>query len=208
MDLQPRNDLMKNMKNSLISDAKKCCDKISCNTLSTIDIEQSLLQSNCLCISAPMEEPPMLQMITISSLQSLKSGQSIKPGNIKLNIKNLIDSLPDIISFSVSMAIDIPILKVCAALSLWKMIRKVSMVEITKGQAIVILALWKNCDSKHKIKIEYGFEKVNLLCRQLTENEFTWTEYIDILNELENLQSIEVDMNGIWLREWVSLKYS
>lgn len=72
MDLKPRNDLMKNMKNSLISDAKKCCDRISCNTLSTIDIEQSLLQSNCLCISAPMETALLLKFLRMS-LKSSKS---------------------------------------------------------------------------------------------------------------------------------------
>ena len=52
-----------------------------------------------------------------SLLSSYNKGESIKPGNVKLNIRRLIESLPDLTEAVVGIAMDITILKVCAALN-------------------------------------------------------------------------------------------
>lgn len=65
----------------------------------------------------------MMHMLTMDMLNNYRKGESIKPGNILLNFKKLMDSLPEITAAVVSVFYDIPILKVCAALSVWKSLR-------------------------------------------------------------------------------------
>lgn len=136
-----------------------------------------------------------------------KRGTSIKPGNIKINMKKLIDTLPESVEAGVALAMDIPILKVCAALHIWKMIRNVMSVEITKEQAVVIMSLWKNADERHIISLEKGWDCANRMCRQTSNKEFTQERYTTILEELERIESIKVNEDGIWLCEWVAQRY-
>lgn len=73
-------------------------------------------------------------MVTIDSISNFKKGESIKPRNIKLNIRNLGKSSPDLTEAIVEIAVDIPILKVYATLNFWKMLRDITTVEVTKEQ--------------------------------------------------------------------------
>ena len=148
-----------------------------------------------------------MHMLVMSSLSDYKRGTSIKPGNIKINMKKLIDTLPESVEAGVALAMDIPILKVCAALHIWKMIRNVMSVEITKEQAVVIMSLWKNADERHIISLEKGWDCANRMCRQTSNKEFTQERYTTILEELERIESIKVNEDGIWLCEWVAQRY-
>lgn len=172
-----------------------------------MEVTQFLLKCNCLNITPPQQEPPMMSLLTIDSLNNYHHGRSIKPGNIKINIKHLIDTLPEIVTATVSVISDITILKVCAAISIWKMLRDISTIEIKKEQAIIIVVLWKNCNEKHIISLEDGYSNANLLCKQVDEKEFTWEQYVSIIEELEKIECIELTNGGIWLREWVSKEY-
>lgn len=203
-----RNDLMEAKKAELKTVITNTCSKVTKYDFHVEEIERTLLDCRCLTITPPQEEPAKMYMITLDSLTDYRKGSSIKPGNIRINIKHLIDSLPEIISASVSISVDIPILKICAALSIWKILRNLSTIEITKEDAIVIAALWKNCDNKHKIPVEEGFDKVNIICKGVSEKEFTWEQYIQVLDLLEKINSIKLDEDGIWLCEWVSRDYT
>lgn len=181
------------MKMSLSGDNKK--------------IVQDLLECNCLNVTSPQQEPPRLCYITVDSFNDYHHGNTIKPGNIRINIKILIDKIPEIIADSVSIISDIDILKICAVISIWKMLRDISTIELKKEQAIVIVALWKKCNRKHMVSLEDGYRNANMLCKQIDENEFTWEQYISIIEELEKIECIELNNDGIWLCEWVSRKY-
>ena len=122
-------------------------------------------------------------------------------------MKKLIDTLPESVEAGVALAMDIPILKVCAALHIWKMARNVMSVEITKEQAVVIMSLWKNADERHIISLEKGWDCANRMCRQTSNKEFTQERYTTILEELERIDSIKVNEDGIWLCEWVAQRY-
>jgi len=159
-------------------------------------------------ITAPQQEPFLMHMLTVDSLRDFNKGESIKPGNIRLNIRRLIEHLPDITVATVEIAMDIPILKVCAALNIWKMLRDVSTVRINKEQAITIIALWENCNQQQRITLEQGFECVKALYRQIEEVELTWEQYINTIDELEKIDSLKIDNEGIWLCEWVSKRYT
>ena len=150
----------------------------------------------------------MRRMLVIDSLHNYNKGESIKPGNIKLNIRHLIEFLPDLTAATVGIAMDIPILKVCAALNIWKMLRAVTTVEITKEQAIVVVALWDNCNQQQRITLEKGFECFRSLYENIETSNCTWEQYIKLISDLEKIGSLELDSNGIWLREWISKRYT
>lgn len=121
--LEDRSDLLENKKAEIVSIIEKTSFSLQKGDINPKDIMQSLLESGGLLITSPQQEPPMLHMLVIDSLSNYNRGESIKPGNIKLNIRHLIESLPDLIAATVEVATDIPILKVCAALNIWKMLK-------------------------------------------------------------------------------------
>ena len=201
--MEPRYDLQKNKETELIKLIDTATNKSSLN--SSLLLEE--FKRNCISITPPEEDPPMMQFITIDSLKNYKSGQSIKAGNIILNIRKLISALPAIVAASVSISYDIPILKVCAALTLWKELCNIFTVEITREQAIVLVALWNNCDNSHHISLSDGFATVNALYKNLDDCVMNQTIYNRIIDQLITLQCIEVTDENIWLREWISKKY-
>lgn len=206
--LENRNDLLENKKAEIASIIEKTSISLREEDISSKDIMQSFLESGGLLITPPQQEPPMLHMLIIDSLSNYNKGESIKPGNIKLNIRHLIESLPGLTEATVGIAMDIPILKVCAALNIWKMLRDITTVVITKEQAIAVVALWENCNQQQRITLEKGFECFKSLYENIETSECTWEQFIKLINNLEKIGSLKLDSNGIWLCEWVSKRYT
>lgn len=204
--MERRNDLMRSKRKELESEIEQYCRIQKTDDTQIIEVKHAMFDS-CIIMTPPEQEPPVMHMLVMSSLSDYKRGTSIKPGNIKINMKKLIDTLPESVEAGVALAMDIPILKVCAALHIWKMIRNVMSVEITKEQAVVIMSLWKNADERHIISLEKGWDCANRMCRQTSNKEFTQERYTTILEELERIESIKVNEDGIWLCEWVAQRY-
>lgn len=206
--LENRNDLLEIKQAEILSIIERTSILLWEEDISSKDILQSFLKSGGLVITPPQQEPPMMQMLVVDSLHNYNKGESIKPGNIRLNIRHLIESLPDLTKDAVDIARSIPILKVCAALNIWKMLRAVTTVEITKEQAIVVVALWDNCNQQQRITLEKGFECFRSLYKNIETSNCTWEQYIKLISDLEKIGSLELDNNGIWLCEWVSRRYT
>lgn len=158
-------------------------------------------------IKFPEMKPGVQYMITIDNLESYHSGHSIKPGNIKLNLKKLIAGIPSIIELTISIATDIPILKICTALNVWKSVLDICTVPISKEQAFVIVALWKNCNSQNVIEAEQGYIAVNTLLKKYGESEITEIKYNKLLDSLEAIQCIELREESVFLKESINKKY-
>lgn len=206
--LENRNDLLEFKKAEMVSVIERTSISLREENISSKDIMQSFLKSGVLLITPPQQEPPMMHMMIIDPLSNYNKGESIKPGNVKLNIRNLIESLPDLIAPTVEIATNIPILKVCAALNIWKMLRSITTVEITKEQAIAVVALWNNCDQQQRITLEKGFECFKSLYENIETSNCTWEQYIKLITDLEKIGSLKLDSNGIWLCELVSKRYT
>ena len=88
------------------------------------------------------------------------------------------------------------------------MLRAVTTVEITKEQAIVVVALWDNCNQQQRITLEKGFECFRSLYENIETSNCTWEQDIKLISDLEKIGSLELDSNGIWLREWISKRYT
>ena len=206
--LENRNDLLEIKQAEILSIIERTSISLWEEDISSKDILQSFFKNGGLVITPPQQEPPMMRMLVVDSLNNYNKGESIKPGNIKLNIGHLIESFPDLTEAAVGIAMDIPILKVCAALNIWKMLRAVTTVEITKEQAIVVVALWDNCNQQQRITLEKGFECFRSLYESIETSNCTWERYIKLISDLEKIGSLELDSNGILLREWVSKRYT
>lgn len=171
--LENRNDLLENKKAEITSIIERTSNLLGKNDISSKDIMQHFLESGGLLITPPQQEPVIMHMLVLDSLNNYNKGESIKPGNIKLNIRHLIKHLPDITAATVEIAMDIPILKICAALNIWKMLRNIATVKITKEQAIAIIALWKNCNQQQRITLEQGFDCFKSLYERIETSKCT-----------------------------------
>ena len=148
-----------------------------------------------------------MQLLTLDSLRDYKNGSSIKPGNIVLNIKELIEAIPEVVSIGAGMVCDNLVITVCGAFSLWLKLRDIATVSITREQAFTIVALWKSCNSAHKISLDDGFIATNVLLKQYGESEITNLKYNIVIDSLIKMQCIELTEGIIWLREWISRSY-
>lgn len=201
-----------NLKNVVI---KKLKDEINYSLLNSTNIQninvddvfKQLVDSGFISITSPMENPMTMSYITLGSFKNYNDGESIKPGNIRLNIKNLIETIPDIVSLGIGMASENQIITICGALNLWLKLRGVVSVSISKDQAFVIVALWKSCNSKHEISLKDGYKATNKLLQQYGENKISNTKYHNLIGTLVEIQSIELKEDKILLIEHISKKY-
>lgn len=206
--MEKREDLQNNaileLKGSIISNLSGLAPKESINATF---IYNNLVKFGFVAITPPLEEPPMMHFLTMDSLKNYKDGSSIKPGNIGLNIRRLIEAIPEVASIGAGMMGENHFFTICGALSLWMKLRDIATVSISKEQAFVIVALWRNCNDKHKITAEEGFIATNKLLSQYGESSISTLKYNMILDSLTEINCIELIAGTIWLREQISKKY-
>ncbi len=208
MEMKQRTDLQNNVTQQLKTTIAETLSNVFSNQSNDVSlIYNNLVRSRFVSISPPLEEPPMMQLLTMDSLRNYKDGSSIKPGNILLNIRKLIEAIPEVVSIGAGMVSDNHIVTVCGALSLWLKLRDIATINISKEQAFVIVALWKNCNSNHKISLDDGFIATNNLFDQYGEPEITSLKYNMIIDSLVKIECIELTEEIIWLRELISKNY-
>lgn len=171
------------------------------------EIYYSLKECSFIEVTPPEEEPPMNHIMTMDSLNNYRRGSTTKPGNIKLNWKKLMLTIPSATQLVASIAYDNSILKVCAALQLWNSIWNAFTIKISKEEAIVIVALWKNCNSEHKISLDEGFIVSKKLFEAYGEPELSFKKYNKIIDSLIRIESIELTEGVIRLCEWIRKQY-
>lgn len=208
MEMNQRLDLQNNITQQL----KNVIAENLPGTLVDADIDVSLIyndlvKSRFISITPPLEKPLTMQFFTMDSLRNYKDGSSIKPGNILLNIGKLIEAIPEIVSVGAGMVCDNFVITICSALSLWIKLRDIATIKISKEQAFVIAALWKNCNSNHKISLDDGFIAANNLLNQYGEPEITSVKYNIIIDSLVKMECIKLTEEIIWLREWINREY-
>lgn len=208
MEMRKRNDLQNNAIQQLKTViAENLSEFLTNEAVDSSLIYNDLVKCSFISITPPLEDPPMMQLLTIDSLRNYRDGSSIKPGNILLNIRKLIEAIPDVVSIGAGMVCDNLIVTVCGAFSLWLKLRDIATVSISKEQAFTIVALWRGCNPAHKISLDDGLVATNTLLKQYGEPEMTKLKYNIVIDSLEEMQCIELTEGIIWLREWISKKY-
>ena len=209
MEEKKRIDLQNNVTQQLQSViAEKLSNIFIGEYTSASTVFDNLVENGFISISPPLEKPPVMQFLTMDSLRNYTDGKSIKPGNILLNMRKLIESLPEVVTIGAGMVCDNNnTVAICGALSLWLKLRDIATINISKEQAFVIVALWRNCDFDHKISLDDGFLSTNNLLKQYGEPDFTSLKYNIIIDSLIKIKCIELTEEIIWLRERISKNY-
>ncbi len=208
MEMTPRTDLQDNIIHQLKNVIMKSMQDVLINSDNDASlIYTNLVRNGFISISPPLEAPPMMQFLTMDSLRNYRDGRSIKPGNILLNIRKLMETIPEVVTVGAGMVCDNLIVTICGALSLWIKLRDIATINISKEQAFAIVALWRNCNSCHQISLNDGFVATFDLFNQYGEPELTISKYNMIIDSLVKIESIELTEGIIWLREWISKKY-
>ena len=96
--LKERYDLLEEKRREIISVIIRTNISLEKKQIDSEEILQSLQNSDVLLLTAPQQEMPMMEFLTVNSLNNYNKGTSIKPGNIILNIRKLIISLPELIT--------------------------------------------------------------------------------------------------------------
>jgi hypothetical protein len=201
--MENRDDLLKVKKDFLIG----LIDPIIPDDYCSSDIFKTLQDCHSIIMTPPQEPPKIMSFITLDSLDKYNNGSSIKPGNIKVNIKELIESLPELVASAVGIVMDIPILKVCSLLTIWKTLRNSIKVKIDKVHAIVIISLWKHRNSDDKITLERGFDYSKKLYSEYYKDDLSYEIFSSIIEDFVKIESIEWSEGDLWLRERISQEY-
>ncbi len=143
---------------------------------------------------------PNIRHFVMPSLTA-KEMYSVKFANVFINLHNLMQNLPEMTSMAVGIAINMPVLKVCSALSFIKMIYNIMSVSISESQSKVLIALWKNCNNKQRIKLDEAFICVNKFNEKNNIGLISWKDYNKVLDELSKLYCIKIEDSVIILKE-------
>lgn len=163
--------------------------------------------NDAIVINAPIEEYSM-SMNFMTKFSSRSEMYSIKPGNILLNISNLIFAVPAATVAGAGIFEDSLVFKVVAFLLIWRELRDCVTIEITSDEANVMIALWRACDKRnHKIEVSQGLIATNQYLNSKHQDELNEYKYQTTLDRLIKIQAIEVYDGIIWLRERISKKY-
>lgn len=163
------------------------------------------------CISTrPPEEPErFMHLITMSSMGS-GGAKSTKPGNVRLNIGDLIEAIASGVLTGVG-AVQVPWTAPFAALVVWRSLRRAAQVEISETEAAVLYTMWAHKDGNREVPDAGLLEKCNSLLKKYGRPELSKELLSKSLNSLENIASIQRSPKRAdmwWLREWVSVTYS
>jgi hypothetical protein len=133
------------------------------------------------------------------------SGSTIKPGNIFLNWRKLLNKLPEMVltgsgTTSVWLA---PF----AALQIWNILWSNARIEVTPNHAIAMLVMWNNRDGRNKITEENAFAGFSKFLQKEGLPSLDKREYAKIIDDLVRIETIEITEGVVWLREWVKVVY-
>ena len=206
--LKERYDLLEEKRREIISVIIRTNISLEKKQIDSEEILQSLQNSDVLLLTAPQQEMPMMEFLTVNSLNNYNKGTSIKPGNIILNIRKLIISLPELITnISDFFSKDSPVYKVYVVLNILKKIKHITTIEITEDQSLAVLALWRNYNQHQRIKLEEGFERRRTLYKSINKPTYTFEQYLKVIDDLEKIGSLHLNDDGILLCELVNIKY-
>lgn len=131
-----------------------------------------------------------------------KGGVSIKPGNVTLNWRKLIGSLPGIALTGAGAATS-PWLIILGALVIWKDLYSTSQVDLGPQHATAMLTMWNNHDGKKRISEEKARELTNEALAQFDMNRTSPATFANIIDDLTLAGCVELSDGEIWLREWI-----
>lgn len=152
---------------------------------------------------ADISEPPVFATFSHITSTSYRDGATSKKlGNIRLNWRKLFDSSTTLAFAGASAAADrwlIPF----AALIAWKEVQQMTTVRIEPRDSVVLEAMWRGKNNKHRIEKSVALELSNRNLSGYELEPLDESAFEKALNRLSDLECIEIEAEEVWLREWV-----
>jgi hypothetical protein len=161
------------------------------------------------------EERTTFDLIRASSFTAssfapdLRGGESVKPGNITVDMRRLVTAGAQTVR-DITSVLKMPWLAPVIALVMWDRIWSLLKVQISEVEAVLIWVMWMNCDEEHVVAESILLEKVNAERTRHSRKPITQGEFEAALATLEKMKCIQHSRNDgskWWLRERVSVKY-
>lgn len=157
----------------------------------------------------PPETQFLMEMITMRPGAG-GGGRSVKPGNIRLNLRKMIVALAGGTLTAVGIA-SAPWMAVLGALVIWDSVYSCLGADLDDGAASVAWTLWKHADDESTVAKEGLIDVVNAERAKHNQNPLTPQQVRQSLWTLEKMRCISTskgDDSRWWLREWVRVKYT
>jgi hypothetical protein len=166
---------------------------------------------------AVQTNPPeiRLDLLTMNTLRpnmfgpDLTGAESIKPGNIRVDMQRLLVAGAQTVR-DIASTIRMPWLSPMTALILWDRLYSLLRIKIEEKEACVIWVMWMNCDQERTVEHAVLLPKVNENRNQYGHAPLSEQELSKALSTLERMRCIERlrdDHTRWWLREWIRVKY-
>lgn len=169
-----------------------------------------LIFSTSVNLTPPEKEELRLQLITMTT-SGRGGGKSLKPGNIRLNIGKLMESVANCV-FAVVSSYQVPWLAPFAFIMLWKSLWAGCEVELTENDAALIYTMWTHRDRSINEISKDGL--LMLLNTQLSKYERSNITQKDLDFSISRLVKVgcikqsQRHVNNWWLCEWVQPVYT
>lgn len=152
--------------------------------------------------------PPCRQIVMgYITMTGMKSGSSIKAGNIILNARKFFKALPSLILLGSDVVEYNFFLKIMAFITLWQELLEISKITFNEDEAIILNALWCNCKTNNTINIDESFQIVNEWRKRLSFTELQWDEYMVQLEKLEKIGCLKRMDSFMLLCEEINVEY-
>ncbi len=145
-------------------------------------------------------------MTLISDKLGPREVKSIKPGNILLNWKKILECIPESIITTVH-SIAVPWLIPLAALAVLIKLLQISTIKLDERYAAAIWTMWQYKDENNSIEKDKILELVNKELSKFDRKEMTEEELNSILNVLEKIKCIRQIENKYFFNETINIKY-
>lgn len=128
--------------------------------------------------------------------------ESIKPGNIILNWRQLLGSIPAV-GLTIAGVGTSWILVVLAALDVWQKLYSSAKVKLEKEQAVAIRQMWDHHDGTQHISEEKALQVTNEALASFGFAELDREKFAGVIDDLVRIGCVEITEGRIWLREWI-----
>jgi len=172
------------------------------------------LEDECIIeITPPKREESTLEMVNIQAAHTGRfKGNSYKPGNIVLNIKDAVgDSL--VLGSSIAASIGAvsmsqPMIAIFTILSAVLSAANLGKRKLDDNAVLILAVLWENRHiSNQLIDTEAGLELVNKYLDSYNRDKLSEAQYNDLLEDLMNIGSVVLNDGKIKLIEKIHIKY-
>lgn len=172
------------------------------------------LEDECIIeITSPQKEEPSFEMVIMQSSRTGQfEGRRYTPGNIIFNMKEApVESLAFAASTVASIgavSISQPVVFIFTILAAALSAASLSKKALDDKAALILAVLWENRYTYNQsIDEEAGLKLVNKYLESYKREKLSEIQYKDLLKELSNIKSIELNDGKIKLNERICIKY-